>query len=361
LAALALLAWYLWKRNTRWDDIFEREEDAILRDAFPKPKRDPNLDPKPRPYEYGLVGHSSVPPHMSPPSSTGLSLSSDTAYNPVPNVTQHHQPYHHSVGQQSGAQQQQSIGQQQQSAAQQQSIGQQQQQSVMQQQQSAVQQQSVGQQLPQQQQQSIGSYAGQSTGQPAHAQVPSFSTHGHAVAAAAVASATPRPAAVALVSSLQEASSSASAPSGAWVGAGGNRYPPGVQYNTSATSSTAQPRPGTGQRESIVDEDEVYGGIAPIMPVVSHSGSNNVSAYSRGHSAGLSNAGPGPNAAEFNPYQERQRPVRERRGGKGQLITAGEKPPVVHLDGGRYREHVRASVPASIGSDSVMGPPAYSA
>jgi len=177
-----------------------------------------------------------------------------------------------------------------------------------------------------------------------------------------VASVTPRPsAAVSLISSLQEGSSSASATSGAWVGAGGNRYPPGMQYNTGATSSTAQPRFGTGQRESIVDEDEVYGGIAPIMPVASHSGSNSASAYNRGHSAGLSNGGPGPNSAEFNPYQERQRPIRERRDGKGQLITTGEKAPIVHLDGGRYREHVRASVPASIGSDSIMGPPAYSA
>lgn len=130
-----------------------------------------------------------------------------------------------------------------------------------------------------------------------------------------------------------------------------------MQYNASA----AQSGPETGQRGSIVDENEVYGGILPVVPIASHLGSNTTSAYSRGHSAGLSNAGPGPNAPEFNPYQDRPRPVRERRDGKGMLITTGEKQPIVHLDGGRYREHVRASVPASIGSDSIMGPPAYDA
>jgi len=134
-----------------------------------------------------------------------------------------------------------------------------------------------------------------------------------------------------------------------------------MQYNTSATSSTAQPRPGTEQRESVIDENDVYGGILADVPVNSHSGSNSASAYGLGHPAGLSNAGPGPNTAEFNPYQaERQRPIRVRRDGKGKLITTGEKQPIVHLDGGRYREHVRASVPASLGSESIIAPPAYS-
>ncbi|KAF8712127.1 hypothetical protein AX14_013152 [Amanita brunnescens Koide BX004] len=383
LAAVALLAWYLWKRNHNWDDIFEREEDTILRDVFPKPKRDPPLDPEPKPYQYGLVGRAAVPPHMSPPSSSaGLSLSSDApnAYPPAHNVAPHHQ---HLAGQHSGVQQQQQVAQQQQSVVQQQWNGQQQsQQQMMQQQQSVVQQQWNGQQQPQQvaqqqqsvvqqqwnvqqqpqqsvmpQQQSMGPQAGQGAGQPQiYGQLPSLSSNSHAshaIAAASIASLSPRPsAAVSLISSLQDGSSTISTPPGVW---GGGRYPPGTQRNLSATASATQSRPGTGQRESVFDENEVYGGIVTDAPIVGHSG-----AATHGPAAGVSNTGPGSNSAEFNPYQELQRPIRERRDGKGRLITTGEKPPVIHLDGDRYREQARSPASTSFGRDSVIAPPAYS-
>ena len=172
--------------------------------------------------------------------------------------------------------------------------------------------------------------------------------------AASVASLRTRPsAAVSLISSLQEGASTVSAPPGAWEG---GLYPPGMQRNPGATVGVAQSTPGTGQRESVLDENEVYGGIATDVPITGHSAAAGAVPH---HSAGVSNAGPGSNSAEFDPYQERQRPVRERRDGKGRLITTGEKPPIIHLDGGRYREQALSPGP-SLGRNSVTAPPAYS-
>jgi len=77
-------------------------------------------------------------------------------------------------------------------------------------------------------------------------------------------------------------------------------------------------------------------------------------------------AQPGPSTYEFDPYLEQeqeQQPLRERRDGKGRLITTGEKRPIVHLDGGRYREPGAStstplpSQPGAAGS----APPAYTA
>lgn len=169
-----------------------------------------------------------------------------------------------------------------------------------------------------------------------------------------MASLSTRPSAtVSLISTLQEASSTVSAPPGVW---GAGRYPPGPQRNLSATAGVT---PGTGQRESVFDENEVYGGVVADVPIAGHLAGASAVPHIHGHPAGVSDAGPGSNLAEFNPYQERPRPTRERRDGKGRLITTAEKPPVIHLDGGRYREQVLSPGP-SIGRDSVTAPPAYS-
>lgn len=134
-----------------------------------------------------------------------------------------------------------------------------------------------------------------------------------------------------------------------------------MQRNLSATAGAAQSTLGTGQRESVFDENEVYGGIVTDVPIAGHSAGASAVSHSHGYSAAAPSAGPGSNSAEFNPYQERQRPVRERRDGKGRLITTGEKPPVIHLDGGRYREQALSPGPSlSLGRNSVTAPPAYS-
>ncbi|KAF8635539.1 hypothetical protein AX17_003922 [Amanita inopinata Kibby_2008] len=73
LIGIVALIWFIKKRRSRWDDIFERE-DALYGPPIPQPlKRDPPPEPKPKPYEYGLVGHAKapLPPHLSPPTSPG--------------------------------------------------------------------------------------------------------------------------------------------------------------------------------------------------------------------------------------------------------------------------------------------------
>ncbi|KAK2466662.1 hypothetical protein APHAL10511_000920 [Amanita phalloides] len=364
LSAIVLLGWYFWKRKHNWDNIFA--EDPILNDAFPKPKRDPPLDGKPKPYQYGIVGHSAVPPHMSPPPSAGLSLSSDGSnVHPFP----HNPP---------PSQQQSSMQQTQQSAAQQQD----QQQSVAQQSQNLVgqQQQSVGsnsgqQAVMQQQQQTAGPSSGPQL--PNQQTYPSSSLYSRAITAASVASVSPRPSAISVLSSVQDGSSSLStiSPPGPWVTPGSGRYPPGMQRNLSATvglqaASHAGAALETGQRQSIIDENEVYGGIAMDTPAAGSSGAVNipvpVHSYSRPPGMGPG-AGLGQDFSEFDPYreQEQQPAARERRDGKGRLVKVAEKPPVVHLDGGRYRAPVISpepgTRPVSLGNESVMAPPAYSA
>ncbi|KAF8623332.1 hypothetical protein AX15_006409 [Amanita polypyramis BW_CC] len=289
LVGIVFLVWFLLKRRTNWDDIFEKE-DAILGTAFPKPKRDPPPDPKPKPYEYGLVGQTTAAPHMSPPSSSaGLSLSSEGAntYSPPPNLM-----------------------------------------------------------LPQQQQLGPGPALNQQTlihqlgpgqNQPT---LLSFSSNGHSSTAVM-----PGP------SNFGPGQDSVS---GAWVSPGVGRYPPGMQRSlTMRANPQTQAGSGVaaGQRTSIFDENEVYGGIVADTPAAGPSGATN---HGHSNSFGLgSSARPDSAASEYREAQS----ATERRDGKGRLITTSEKPPIVHLDGDRYR----APGSSSFGDGPVLAPPAYTA
>ncbi|KAJ7633099.1 hypothetical protein FB45DRAFT_914367 [Roridomyces roridus] len=69
LLGLALIAWFILKRRRRWDDIFDRGIDADVDSPRSKAKRfslDAEVEPKP--YQYGLVGHTRSPSiNISPP------------------------------------------------------------------------------------------------------------------------------------------------------------------------------------------------------------------------------------------------------------------------------------------------------
>ncbi|PFH51709.1 hypothetical protein AMATHDRAFT_58509 [Amanita thiersii Skay4041] len=87
LIAIVLLVWFFMRRRKRWDDIFDRDEDAILSAAPTKvPKRDPPPEPKPKPYEYGLVGHGPTPIQISPIASPVMANS-----QPLSTLTSHQQ------------------------------------------------------------------------------------------------------------------------------------------------------------------------------------------------------------------------------------------------------------------------------
>ncbi|KAF9449599.1 hypothetical protein P691DRAFT_758945 [Macrolepiota fuliginosa MF-IS2] len=68
LGAFLFLIWFLLRRRRRWDDIFENDDDvpAVAVAAVPKEKQ---ADGRPKPYQYGLVGHTKSPSLVSAPSS----------------------------------------------------------------------------------------------------------------------------------------------------------------------------------------------------------------------------------------------------------------------------------------------------
>ncbi|KAF9014136.1 hypothetical protein BDQ17DRAFT_1404495 [Cyathus striatus] len=71
LIAIVLLIWFIIKRRKRWDDIFEKDDDMFLANVARQSRTNLDLvaEPKPKPYEYGLVGHAAAPTVGSPPGS----------------------------------------------------------------------------------------------------------------------------------------------------------------------------------------------------------------------------------------------------------------------------------------------------
>ncbi|KAG6864989.1 hypothetical protein C0991_005811 [Blastosporella zonata] len=73
LIAIVALIWFILRRRKRWDDIFEKEEDDFITAGARGGKRPGrfslDVDPEPKPYQYGLVGHALPPTGSSPPTS----------------------------------------------------------------------------------------------------------------------------------------------------------------------------------------------------------------------------------------------------------------------------------------------------
>ncbi|KAJ7154238.1 hypothetical protein C8R46DRAFT_1119103 [Mycena filopes] len=94
LLGIALGIWYLMKRRRRWDDIFDKEDAAQTPRATKRFSLDAEVEPKP--YQYGLVGHTPSPtlgisPPSSPPASSHNNLTPlrlpTTASTPGPSAT----------------------------------------------------------------------------------------------------------------------------------------------------------------------------------------------------------------------------------------------------------------------------------
>ncbi|KNZ73755.1 hypothetical protein J132_09657 [Termitomyces sp. J132] len=73
LIAIVALIWFILRRKQRWDDIFEKEEDGIVaggvRGGHRPARFSLDIDPEPKPYQYGLVGRAVAPSAASPPHS----------------------------------------------------------------------------------------------------------------------------------------------------------------------------------------------------------------------------------------------------------------------------------------------------
>ncbi|KIL61271.1 hypothetical protein M378DRAFT_859729 [Amanita muscaria Koide BX008] len=377
LTVIVLAIWWLMRRRSNWDDIFEK--DVVASHAvFPVTRRDPPPDPKPKPYEYGLVGH--MPPPTSPPSSTGLSLSSEgPGHHP-----QLSDPFsqQHNMGHQDPFLQQQQVGPNHQGPfPQQQQVGPGHQGPLSQQQQvgpghqGSYPQQQVGpgHQGPLSQQQQVGpghqgSYPQQQVGpghQGSYPQQQVGPSHQDPFPQQQQIGGAPQDA------RLMPGGSGVpviplAAPNNpnAWVAPASGRYPPGVQNSLSARQ--AQGRPSTAGEESGVF------GVIDAGPLARPSTAASMSSHGRSQPSVTASsvvshgpAQPGPSTYEFDPYLEQeqeQQPSRERRDGKGRLITTGEKRPIVHLDGGRYRAPGASTSTAFPNPDQPGAfPPAYSA
>ncbi|KAG6817771.1 hypothetical protein H0H87_003179 [Tephrocybe sp. NHM501043] len=79
LIAIVALIWFILRRRRRWDDIFEREENEIIAaGARGRPARfSLDVDPEPKPYQYGLIGKV-MAPSASPPNSPSMRPSAGT-------------------------------------------------------------------------------------------------------------------------------------------------------------------------------------------------------------------------------------------------------------------------------------------
>jgi len=265
--------------------------------VFPVPKRDPPPEAKPKPYEYGLVGHTPVPPpHLSLPSESGATA---TAYSDLPQPPQ--RPLE-------SFQQQQHIGH--------------------------------GQGLTHGRLISVSS-----TGQSAMGHRPSTQSS--------------------VGSGAFDAVQGLGGPvnnNNAWAASGSGRHPPGIQRNVGGTQG------GQVGPSFAGGEPDTYGAVEAESSIAGPSAAASVSTHTRSHpsvsgSIALGH-GPAPAAGpsagfEYDPYQEQQTSQRERRDGKGRLITTGEKRPIVHLDGGRYRDPGTTSGTGT--TSGAPAPPAYSA
>ncbi|KAG6900674.1 hypothetical protein C0993_005907 [Termitomyces sp. T159_Od127] len=73
LIAIVVLIWFILRRRQRWDDIFEKGEDEIIvggaRGTHRPARFSLDIDPEPKPYQYGLVGRAVAPSAASPPHS----------------------------------------------------------------------------------------------------------------------------------------------------------------------------------------------------------------------------------------------------------------------------------------------------
>ncbi|KAJ8522399.1 hypothetical protein ONZ45_g1060 [Pleurotus djamor] len=71
LLGIVAVIWFIMKRRSRWDDIFEKEEEEQGR-ARHDGRFSLDVDNEPKPYQYGLVGHVPSPSVQSPPNSPPL-------------------------------------------------------------------------------------------------------------------------------------------------------------------------------------------------------------------------------------------------------------------------------------------------
>ncbi|KAF4576350.1 hypothetical protein EYR40_000588 [Pleurotus pulmonarius] len=70
LIGIVAVVWFIMKRRSRWDDIFDKEEDTMQETTRASGNRfSLDVDNEPKPYQYGLVGHVTSPQLHSPPNS----------------------------------------------------------------------------------------------------------------------------------------------------------------------------------------------------------------------------------------------------------------------------------------------------
>ncbi|KAJ7286425.1 hypothetical protein C8J57DRAFT_663672 [Mycena rebaudengoi] len=74
LLGLGLIIWFIMKRRRRWDDIFDDGPDITMAAGKKRFSLDTDVQVEPKPYQYGLIGHSVSPtsggitsPPRSPP------------------------------------------------------------------------------------------------------------------------------------------------------------------------------------------------------------------------------------------------------------------------------------------------------
>lgn len=67
LCALIFLVWFFIRKRQRWDDIFDNDDVPVV--AASANRKEKLVDSGPRPYHYGIVGHTKTPSLTSPPSS----------------------------------------------------------------------------------------------------------------------------------------------------------------------------------------------------------------------------------------------------------------------------------------------------
>ncbi|RDB22179.1 hypothetical protein Hypma_010639 [Hypsizygus marmoreus] len=75
LIGVVALIWFLIRRRRRWDDIFDKEDEdigGVAASARRHNRFSLDVDPEPKPYQYGLVGHATAPHSASPPHSPPL-------------------------------------------------------------------------------------------------------------------------------------------------------------------------------------------------------------------------------------------------------------------------------------------------
>ncbi|KAL0946453.1 hypothetical protein HGRIS_012676 [Hohenbuehelia grisea] len=70
LMALIAIGWFIVKRKSRWDDIFDKDDGESGEDGSRRFSLSTEIEPKP--YQYGLVGHTPSPQPGSPPTSPPL-------------------------------------------------------------------------------------------------------------------------------------------------------------------------------------------------------------------------------------------------------------------------------------------------